>query len=76
MLHCLAPNASIACSRPASDRPSPRTRLLAQVGLRAAKGAGMHCIITPTTSTASADFCGEGAAAVVQALKGPNYKVR
>ncbi|PNW73203.1 hypothetical protein CHLRE_14g623000v5 [Chlamydomonas reinhardtii] len=45
------------------------------VGLRAAKGAGMHCIITPTTSTASADFCGEGAAAVVQALKGPNYKV-
>ncbi len=31
------------------------------VGLRAAKGAGMNCIITYTESTASADFYGEGA---------------
>ncbi|KAG2424274.1 hypothetical protein HXX76_014652 [Chlamydomonas incerta] len=45
------------------------------VGLRAAVGAGMHCIITPTASTAAADFCGEGAAAVVQQLRGDTYQV-
>ncbi|KAJ8608443.1 hypothetical protein CTAYLR_009597 [Chrysophaeum taylorii] len=33
------------------------------VGLRAARAAGMHCIITYTSSTAAEDFYGEGAAA-------------
>lgn len=33
------------------------------VGLRAAKAAGMHCIITYTASTQNEDFYGEGAAA-------------
>ena len=46
-----------------------------QVGLRAAVGAGMRCIITPTTSTASADFMGEGATAVVPTMKGEGYQV-
>lgn len=45
------------------------------VGLRAAVAAGMKCIITPTTSTASADFMGEGATAVVPALAGDGYRV-
>ncbi|GAX77277.1 hypothetical protein CEUSTIGMA_g4723.t1 [Chlamydomonas eustigma] len=45
------------------------------VGLRAAVGAGMKCIITPTASTSSADFIGEGATAVVSALAGPGFKV-
>jgi len=40
------------------------------VGLRAAVGAGMHCIITPTASTASANFCEEGASAVLSSLAG------
>ena len=31
------------------------------VGLRAAKGAGMNCVITYTPSTQSQDFYGEGA---------------
>jgi beta-phosphoglucomutase-like phosphatase (HAD superfamily) len=38
------------------------------VGLRAAKGAGMKCIITYTDSTADQDFYGEGADAVVPDL--------
>ena len=46
-----------------------------KVGLRAAVGAGMRCIITPTTSTASADFKGEGATAVVPVLQGEGYRV-
>eukprot|EP00899_Mesostigma_viride_P025500 jgi/Mesvir1/6134/Mv00838-RA.1 len=45
------------------------------VGLRAAVGAGMHCIITPTASTINEDFCGEGAAAVVESLGGPLHQV-
>ncbi|KAG2487829.1 hypothetical protein HYH03_013546 [Edaphochlamys debaryana] len=45
------------------------------VGLRAAVGAGMKCIVTPTSSTSSADFCAEGAAAVLPALAGPAYQV-
>ncbi|KAI8473384.1 MAG: HAD-like domain-containing protein [Monoraphidium minutum] len=46
------------------------------VGLRAARGAGMHCIITPTSSTEDQPFCEEGAAAVVKQLAGPGYRVR
>ncbi|KAG1670118.1 hypothetical protein FOA52_013694 [Chlamydomonas sp. UWO 241] len=46
------------------------------VGLRAAVGAHMACIITPTLSTASADFKGEGAIAVVPVLMGSNYQVK
>jgi len=38
------------------------------VGLRAARGAGMRCLITYTPSTASEDFYGEGAAAKVPDL--------
>lgn len=38
------------------------------VGLRAAKGAQMKCLITYTSSTASADFYGEGADATVPEL--------
>jgi len=38
------------------------------VGLRAAKGAGMKCLITYTTSTAGEDFYGEGADAKVPEL--------
>ena len=38
------------------------------VGLRAAKGAGMSCIITYTDSTAGEDFYGEGADAKVPDL--------
>lgn len=38
------------------------------VGLRAAKGAGMKCIITYTDSTETADFYGEGADAKVPNL--------
>jgi HAD superfamily hydrolase (TIGR01509 family) len=45
------------------------------VGLRAAVGAGMKCIITPTASTSSADFIAEGATAVVSAMAGPGFKV-
>ena len=40
------------------------------VGLRAAKAAGMKCIITPTESTQNCDFFAEGADAVVQDLSG------
>ncbi|KAJ1454202.1 HAD-like domain-containing protein [Pelagophyceae sp. CCMP2097] len=39
------------------------------VGLRAAKAAGMRCIITYTPSTATEDFYGEGADAVVSDLR-------
>jgi len=39
------------------------------VGLRAAKGANMRCIITPTPSTAKEDFYGEGADAKVPDLE-------
>jgi HAD superfamily hydrolase (TIGR01509 family) len=45
------------------------------VGLRAALGAGMHCIITPTTSTVDAPFCQEGAVAVVPVLAGDLYRI-
>lgn len=45
------------------------------VGLRAAIGAGMNCIITPTTSTMDAPFCQEGAVAVVPVLAGDLYRV-
>ena len=38
------------------------------VGLRAAKGAGMKCVITYTDSTTTADFYGEGADAKVPDL--------
>jgi len=38
------------------------------VGLRAAKGAGMKCLITYTSSTSSEDFYGEGADAKVPEL--------
>jgi len=38
------------------------------VGLRAAKGAGMKCVITYTSSTAQEDFYGEGADAKVPDL--------
>lgn len=38
------------------------------VGLRAAKGAGMKCIITYTVSTKDEDFYGEGADAVLEDL--------
>ena len=40
------------------------------VGLRAAKGAGMNCIITYTENTASADFYGEGADAKMLTVGG------
>ena len=40
------------------------------VGLRAAKGAGMNCIITYTANTASADFYGEGADAKMLSIDG------
>jgi len=39
------------------------------VGLNAANGAGMKCLITPTASTANGDFIGIGAAAVLENLK-------
>eukprot|EP00242_Pyramimonas_sp_CCMP2087_P014561 CAMPEP_0198197836 /NCGR_PEP_ID=MMETSP1445-20131203/1401_1 /TAXON_ID=36898 /ORGANISM="Pyramimonas sp., Strain CCMP2087" /LENGTH=352 /DNA_ID=CAMNT_0043867237 /DNA_START=76 /DNA_END=1134 /DNA_ORIENTATION=- len=39
------------------------------VGLNAAKGAGMICIITPTTSTANGDFVSRGATAVLDTLQ-------
>lgn len=39
------------------------------VGLRAAKGAGMKCLITYTSSTAGEDFYGEGADAKVPELE-------
>ena len=38
------------------------------VGLRAAKGAGMKCIITYTASTKDEDFYAEGADAVIEDL--------
>lgn len=46
-----------------------------QVGLRAATGAGMRCVITPTSSTEDQPFCEEGAAAVVPQLAGAGYRV-
>lgn len=46
------------------------------VGLRAATSAGMHCMITPTSSTDDQPFCEEGAAAVVPQLAGASYRVR
>ncbi|KIY96034.1 Protein cbbY [Monoraphidium neglectum] len=45
------------------------------VGLRAARGAGMHCVITPTSSTEDQPFCEEGAAAVVSVLAGKTFRV-
>lgn len=42
------------------------------VGLRAAKGAGMKCIITYTESTKDCDFYAEGADAVVEDLSKVN----
>jgi HAD superfamily hydrolase (TIGR01509 family) len=45
------------------------------VGLRAAVGAGMRCVITPTASTEDQPFCAEGALAVVPALAGDLYRV-
>jgi len=42
------------------------------VGLRAAKGAGMKCIITYTESTKDCDFYAEGADAVVEDFSGIN----
>ena len=54
----------------------PYNPFLLQVGLKAAVGAGMRCIITPTNSTDSVDFMAEGATAVVPVLKGEGYRVR
>merc|ERR1711976_655611 len=45
------------------------------VGLRAATGANMNCLITCTPSTADQPFISEGAAAVVPALAGDGYQV-
>ena len=42
------------------------------VGLRAAVGAEMNCIITCTPSTADQDFLGEGASAVLPVLEKPD----
>lgn len=42
------------------------------IGLKAALGAQMKCLITYTASTASVDFYGEGAHAVVPDLKSAN----
>jgi len=39
------------------------------VGLNAAVGAGMRCIITPTPSTANGDFVAKGATAVLENLQ-------
>jgi len=46
------------------------------VGLKAATGAGMQCLITCTPSTADQPFAEGGAAAVVPALRGDGYAVR
>lgn len=46
------------------------------VGLRAAKGANMQCLITCTPSTADQPFIAQGAAAVVPALAGDNHAIR
>ena len=43
------------------------------VGLKAAKGANMKCLITYTEGTKEADFYGFGADAAVPSLKGINY---
>lgn len=45
------------------------------VGLNAAVGAKMHCIITPTSSTANEDFISKGASAVLTNLKHNNRQV-
>ena len=45
------------------------------VGLRAAVGAGMKCLITYTPSTAAEDFYGEGAAAKVRTKRQVNEQV-
>mmetsp|Transcript_38710 Transcript_38710/g.74328 ORF Transcript_38710/g.74328 Transcript_38710/m.74328 type:complete len:331 (-) Transcript_38710:158-1150(-) len=44
------------------------------VGLKAAKGAGMNCIITYTSSTKDQDFFGEGADAVREDLSDVNLE--
>ena len=43
------------------------------VGLKAAKGANMKCLITYTEGTKEADFYGNGADAAVPSLKGITY---
>ena len=43
------------------------------VGLKAAKGANMKCLITYTEGTKDADFYGNGADAAVPSLKGISY---
>lgn len=45
------------------------------VGLRAAVGANMKCVITYTSSTEDQDFYGEGAAATVPDLGSRNVKL-
>lgn len=45
------------------------------VGLRAAKAAGMKCVITYTSSTESEDFYGEGADAKVPDLGSRNVNL-
>jgi beta-phosphoglucomutase-like phosphatase (HAD superfamily) len=40
------------------------------VGLKAAKGANMHCVITYTSSTANEDFKSYGASAAIESLDG------
>jgi beta-phosphoglucomutase-like phosphatase (HAD superfamily) len=42
------------------------------VGVRAAVAAGMKCLVTPTSSTASVDFKGLGAVQILQTLKNTN----
>jgi beta-phosphoglucomutase-like phosphatase (HAD superfamily) len=46
------------------------------VGLNAARGAGMICIITPTASTANGDFVSRGATAVLDTLQEGGRQVR
>ena len=46
-----------------------------KVGLRAAKAAGMKCIITYTSSTTNEDFYGEGAEAKVPDLASRNVSL-
>lgn len=74
-------HAFLDCCRITHDQVAlrPKSRPLPlharKVGLRAARGAGMQCLITPTSSTDDQPFCEEGAAAVVSALAGATYRV-
>jgi beta-phosphoglucomutase-like phosphatase (HAD superfamily) len=75
---CLQPSGRLGARAACCDSPVrvPLARLPpCQVGLRAATSAGMHCIITPTSSTEDQPFCEEGAAAVVPQLAGNSYRV-